>query len=347
MRTVFYQFTQQTYWNSVCYPTFVLFVYLAPAIPRRKPGESVVPFNCTVCGKSFRFHSQLSQHSRHHTGVRPYECNVCGQSFALQCSLMKHTTMHADEKPLMCDTCGQRFAHINYLKSHQRTHTHEQPYSCRVCNRSFTTAASLRHHTAVRHNTGSDCDDTNQRFTCHKCGNTFSSMASVRQHLRTHSGAEEEEDEDEETLKQQSADDVGGVSDSAGCHVCNVCGRLFTTIRTLRRHMAVHSEGKQHQCAVCGRRFMQLTNLKAHMRTHTSLGSAACRHCGREFSDQVTLGEQLLKQCPIADTASMKTDSVSIFDGVVTNMLNYGVVHNEDLELKVIDDDRYLTTDSM
>ena len=149
-----------------------------PTVPRRRPGDPVVLFPCAICGRTYRYHSQLEQHQKHHAGVRPHQCPVCGRRFALQCSRDKHLTTHSADRPLMCDTCGQRFAHVNYLKSHQRSHE-DRPRRFRRDGK-FANATGLRQHAAAMHSAAGS------EFSCHQCGCGFPTMAQVRVHVRSH-----------------------------------------------------------------------------------------------------------------------------------------------------------------
>jgi len=282
-------------------------------MPRRKPGDPIVLFPCTICGRKFRYHSQLEQHRKHHAGVRPYACNVCGRRFALECSRDKHLTIHSTDKPLMCDTCGQRFAHVNYLKSHQRSHSQDRPYACQECTKKFAHATSLRHHVAVMHAESGP----HEQFSCHQCGRSFPTMSQVRVHVRSH--VEEESSSGLEcqicgeacdstaALTQHVSGVHGGlgsvgISDTRRQYSCEVCGRIFSQAGNLRRHVLTHTV---QQCTVCGKSFSQLANLKAHLRTHVGQRPFSCDGCGRVFADSSTLRKHVLQHCYMMSAVSV------------------------------------------
>jgi len=52
-------------------------------------------------------------------------------------------------------------------------------------------------------------------------------------------------------------------------HRCARCGKSFSRLSLLNRHMKLHSGIKPFACTVCGWRFLQRYNLKKHMMTHS------------------------------------------------------------------------------
>uniref|UniRef100_A0A914RV50 C2H2-type domain-containing protein n=2 Tax=Ascarididae TaxID=6250 RepID=A0A914RV50_PAREQ len=41
-------------------------------------------FICEICGKAFRFRSNLAEHRSVHTALKPYVCKFCGKSSRLK-----------------------------------------------------------------------------------------------------------------------------------------------------------------------------------------------------------------------------------------------------------------------
>ena len=84
------------------------------------------PYKCSLCGKAFSIMSNLTQHSRFHTGAKPFECSYCNGRFTERKNLIKHMKIHTGEnKPYECSICNMTFSRYGSLTSHKRTHKGE------------------------------------------------------------------------------------------------------------------------------------------------------------------------------------------------------------------------------
>ena len=66
-------------------------------------------------------------------------------------------------------------------------------------------------------------------------------------------------------------------------YACDTCGRSFTGMGALKRHVLIHSDLKRFACDVCDRAFLRIDCLKEHKRIHSGIKPFKCTICDKPF----------------------------------------------------------------
>uniref|UniRef100_UPI00358FF870 zinc finger protein 239-like isoform X2 n=1 Tax=Myxine glutinosa TaxID=7769 RepID=UPI00358FF870 len=70
---------------------------------------------------------------------------------------------------------------------------------------------------------------------------------------------------------------------------CSVCGRTFSELRMLQKHMAVHKGALPHKCPICRKGFARVSNMQLHMKVHFGEKPNKCFVCGNVFHNVYAL----------------------------------------------------------
>lgn len=60
-------------------------------------------------------------------------------------------------------------------------------------------------------------------------------------------------------------------------HKCGICGREFTLLANMKRHVLIHTNIRAYQCHLCFKSFVQKQTLKAHMIVHSDVKPFKCK----------------------------------------------------------------------
>ncbi|XP_049797036.1 zinc finger protein 660-like isoform X2 [Schistocerca nitens] len=215
-------------------------------------------------------------------------CSFCLQSFPSKYRLIIHIFIHIDgvQAPAyVCKSCGEVYPTDDCLKEHLRMSEGDQPLSAANSEKP-------------------ECGDDHENNISLEC---------VREGIVEQAEKKSSSKETKKTLKKSFNDihNTGNVtkvaeklerfheygilctSDNANVHTvlnakrnhkCDICGKLFTLIRSLKKHSLIHTEKRPHECDVCGKSFTESSDLKRHVLTHTGKRPYKCTVCGKSYT---------------------------------------------------------------
>ncbi|XP_076442142.1 uncharacterized protein LOC143281088 [Babylonia areolata] len=218
----------------------------------RRPHDGSRPWECEVCGKTYKTKSARTQHYKVHSGLREHVCSVCGADFAYKSVLTSHYRfVHLKEKPHECPVCGKRFGWSSHLATHLSRHYEDKPYTCPICHRQFNRFYIKKHL---------DTHSDKRAFHCTVCKARYKSKKALQEHEKVHSGHRP--------------------------FRCHICGLQFPYSSSLVAHMRTHTGERPFACHKCPSTFTQSTHLRTHLRGVHKIKNFPSRR-GRELVERV------------------------------------------------------------
>merc|ERR1712126_124389 len=73
-------------------------------------------------------------------------------------------------------------------------------------------------------------------------------------------------------------------------YICLACGKSYTAVFNIKKHLQLHLGIGLHVCSSCGYTTGHKHAYDAHMRIHSGEKPYKCEGCGRRFSDRSNFG---------------------------------------------------------
>ena len=216
------------------------------------------------------------------------------------------STKPIEAKPFVCGECCEVFDSKDQLADHLSSVHGTGLVICQICREIFSTEEEFVAHNAEGCGApvAEDCDGN--VLLCTECGEGFTTEETLNQHLLTHRNKLDEGinfDQEPEGSHQcatcgekfkQSIDlelhmfnanhHQNKPKRKRKVHQCEMCQKILTTSKGMRKHMLIHTGEKPFQCSECKKCFRQKGSLTTHMRTHTGDRPYPCGICEQSFT---------------------------------------------------------------
>ena len=235
----------------------------------------VKAYQCNVCHEFFEVESAFNVHKRTHTGEKPHACDQCDKRFSQMGNLNRHKITHTDQKPFQCETCRKTFNRMDLLKTHKKIHALiEQGFPCNLCAEVFSLKADLKCHKKMYHPV----------LRCKTCKSKFSDTVQFDKHLKTHRRDNPFKCNICEMCYSDAESLVNHIAGHAKKeHKCEICGRVFGQLGSMKQHVRKHTGERPYTCDVCGMSFSQVGNMRRHKKNHTDVRPYKCSSCPKTF----------------------------------------------------------------
>ncbi|XP_056302458.1 zinc finger protein 345 [Danio aesculapii] len=264
------------------------------------------PFVCESCGVSFSDGALLNIHNALHK-ERPFNCLICGNTFKMMKCLMKHQRfhtapnmsiefegpLHEEEFIVQLETCDSTSLETLEVTTQDilQNNLDTEDVSCAVLESSQYAAASLVQTLNIsientddgQSNATHDMNMIKQSndglFRCKTCGKCFELRWKFINHVRAH-------------VKH---------------YKCSHCDKRFTMRSCLIRHAATHTGAQLFKCDICSKSFVFQASLEKHKHLHTAEKTVTCPNCQKVFPGTRSFGRhrcravETLYNCPVCD----------------------------------------------
>ncbi|KAF2902112.1 hypothetical protein ILUMI_04075 [Ignelater luminosus] len=181
-----------------------------------------------------------------------YQCEICIAEFDNCFEFLDHQGEHDGQPVFQCDKCPEIFTTRKNLVEHDKNHR----TSCPQCGKMILKSSMKLH--LVKHT---------DKYKCMQCNGRFNSKAALSQHVVT-------------------------VHTDIKDHICETCGKRFSSQTAMRVHMRSHSDERLYPCKLCNYAGRTASAIYVHMSTHAN-DLCVCEVCSKTFKSNRNLNDHL------------------------------------------------------
>ena len=265
-----------------------------------------LPIKCNICSDSFIIEEALLYHlkTEHSKEIEPQQCSACPMAFLSESNKVIHLSMHGlhDElqSKFLCKYClGTCTSEVELARHYKQYHEFENLpyYVCEKCEYFSDKFTDTEEHCKTVHGMDRYCC-----FTCKHCEYIGNEIGAFRRHVVTHIDVSHVCDECGEVLKSKKSlkrhKEYNHAKQNERC-VCDFCGFSTTHQDWLKRHILNrHTKGKTVICPHCQKSFRDKNCLEVHLDNNhpgTNEKKFFCQECGSGFMYQYSLTSHLYK----------------------------------------------------
>ncbi|RZB39183.1 hypothetical protein BDFB_000070 [Asbolus verrucosus] len=274
---------------------------------RKRKGGYETPFPCLICGRQYKYKSNMTFHMKKCGKDKRFQCEICEKKFTSKYALQRHNIddhshVNAVEvtntKGISCNI-NDLIAGKNRVLSDQQVrpgYSNESLFACRHCGKRYRWKSTMRRHEQV------ECGGKEPMFQCPQCPYRAKQKGNLGVHIRKH-----------HPQLMMINDSIVQKADNFLTNVATVANATNTVrpcTNTANTNVAKTPslffsfvEKSRAFCPNCNKSFKNMKTMKYHMsRDCGSLKSYVCDicmyACKRKFALDRHIRRRHLENCP-------------------------------------------------
>ena len=210
-----------------------------------------------------------AQYSQINTGEKVHICFFCNKTFSIKSNLERHERRHTGIAPHLCELCGMGFIQKTALQDHMKIHKEE-------------TMAEVFKEKIDKEEIRAKVYKQGEIYSCSECEFAFNFETNLRKHIqKVHLIPDVKVKQNDVKVQEKKS------------MQCDLCGKGFASVNSLKLHKKLHSGDKPFVCLVCGEAFVVKAQLQYHARLHTGEKPFVCPTCEKGFVSKLGLTQHI------------------------------------------------------